>query len=112
MNNPARAIPFFEQAKFDFSDIMDKKDVIKINSGLAESYYKNKNLEKALPLFLEIIEIEPANFEARFNYAYLLHITGDNDQAISHLETIIAKAKETSNFYLGAKKLLLEIRGY
>jgi len=112
MNNPSQAIPFYEQVKFNCSETMNKNELIKINFLLGINYLNNKKPEKALNLFLEIIDIEPANFQARYYYALSLYGKTDTDRAISQLETICTTAPASSEYFKNAKKLLQKIRGY
>jgi tetratricopeptide (TPR) repeat protein len=77
--------------------------VISGNESLAVEYFRDRNFEKALPLFTELINKSPDN--AMYNYYYGVTLLKNN-----HFETatkeallnaVVDKTPSNSNFYLG-----------
>jgi tetratricopeptide (TPR) repeat protein len=73
------------------------------NESLAVEYFREKNYEKALPLFTELINKSPDN--AMYNYYYGVTLLKNNHYETATkealLNAVVDKTPSNSNFYLG-----------
>src|SRR5665648_1222993 len=73
------------------------------NEPLAIEYFKEKNYEKALPIFTQLINKSPGN--AMYNYYYGVSLLKNNrfDTATKEalLNAVVDKTPSNANFYLG-----------
>jgi len=73
------------------------------NESLAIEYFKEKNYEKALPIFTQLINKSPGN--AMYNYYYGVTLLKNNRYDTSTkealLNAVVDKTPSNSNFYLG-----------
>ena len=77
--------------------------VLSGNETLAIEYFKEKNYEKALPLFTELINKSPDN--AMYNYYYGVTLLKNNHYETATkealLNAVVDKTPSNANFYLG-----------
>jgi tetratricopeptide (TPR) repeat protein len=73
------------------------------NESLAIEYFKEKNYEKALPIFTQLINQSPNN--AMLNYYYGVTLLKNNQYSTATkealLNAVVDKTPSNSNFYLG-----------
>jgi len=73
------------------------------NESLAIEYFKEKNYEKALPIFTQLINQSPDN--AMYNYYYGVSLLKNNQYTTATrealLNAVVDKTPSNANFYLG-----------
>ena len=103
----AKALPF-DISQTDQLDGLAEQDPDNstILSAQAYCYYKLENRDKAFELYLKILEREPDNYAARFNYASLLAESGDLQKAMEtyqQLEVFSDSASDAQLYFEMAK---------
>ena len=85
-----------------------------ILSAQAFCYYKLENRDKAFEIYLQILEREPDNYMARFNYASILAQEGYNTEAMETFREIesFADGESDAQLYFEMAKVSYSIEDY
>lgn len=85
-----------------------------ILSAQAFCYYKLDNRDKAFEIYLQILEREPDNYMARFNYASILAQEGYNTEAMETFREIesFADGESDAQLYFEMAKVSYSIEDY
>ncbi|HOB89358.1 MAG: tetratricopeptide repeat protein [Bacillota bacterium] len=76
----------------DDAFVIEEAEEMRAKLKEAESAYSKGRFDKALAAYKRVIELDPENFYARSNMGLCYWHTGDTDNAILALETVLAQA--------------------
>ncbi len=82
-----RNLKNYEKAIENYQIALSKDDNVEVKKSLANCFHSVKNYEKALTYYDEILEVQPNDFNIKFNKALALH-------GLKHYEDAIALYKE------------------
>jgi len=70
-------------------------DVLHNNLGIA--FWGMQEFDYVIPFLQASLAFNPKNMDTLFNLGYVLHIVGENDLALTYLQSIEAKSEDTIN---------------